>query len=133
MAHDVSITTLLQGNQYAIYHVALVSDGVSAELNDEVIIDPVVDLGLKSSARLLVENIEYNFSGFDARLEFDSGLVDDNLIWVLSRDLSTHSFLPYGGLKDPSGLDGTGKIQLSTVDFSNADAQGSLIIKIRYS
>ena len=129
MAHTVAVTTLLSGYK-SILHVALISDGASGELADRVLITPA-DLGLTSSARLAVESVEYNFAGFDARLEFDSGVVDDNLIWVLSRNLSCHDFMPYGGLKDPSGLDGTGKIQLSTSGFGTAGAQGSLIIKLR--
>ena len=130
MAHSITVTKIIPGTYRTVFLVSLVSDGASGELADEVIVSPS-DLGLPSSARLAIETIEYNFSGFDCWVEFDSGAVDDNLMWVLSRENSIHDFNPYGGIKDPSDPDGTGKIQLNTSGFGSAGSIGSILIKVR--
>lgn len=132
MAHTVTVTPLLAGAHRSIYHIGLVSDGISGDLNSEIIITPAM-LGLKSSARLAIESVEYNFTGFNGILEFDSGIVDDNLIWALNSNLSSQDFLPYGGLKDPSNGDGTGNILFSTDGLSSLGSVGTMILKIRNS
>lgn len=132
MAHDITITKILPGSHRSQFHIYLKSDGGSGELTDYVIVDPVVDLGLKSSARLAIEMITYSFAGFDARVEFDTGLVGDKMIWLLPQSADNHvSFKEWGGLKDLSGLDGTGKIQLSTNGFASANSEGSMLIMVR--
>jgi hypothetical protein len=132
MAHSIKRTKLIEGTYKAIYHISFVGDGESADLVDYVLVDPVADLGLTASTRCFVERVEYSFSGFDGQLEFDSGLVDDNQIWVLNRDLHYHDFTCYGGLQDKSGPDGTGKIQISTTGLMDANSKGSLILSIHY-
>ena len=135
MAHTVTKRHIGGGNYRTWYHITLLSDGASGELSDQVLIDPVTDLTdkngnpLTSKARPFVESIEYNFAGFNAKLEFEY-LVSDNLVWVLGREQFYHDFLKYGGLLDPSAVDGTGKIMISTVDFGNAGSMGSIILKI---
>lgn len=132
MAHSVVITKILPGNHRSQFHVFFESDGVSGELTDYVLVDPVADLGLKSTARLAIEKMTYNFAAFDARVEFDSGLVADKMIWVLPASGDNHvCFDAWGGLKDQSGLDGTGKIQITTKGFGTAGAQGSLLLMVR--
>ena len=135
MAHTITKTTyqLSENGHRAIYHISLISDGVTADLNKYVIVDPVTDLGLTSAARLAIESVEYNFIGFDAYLDFDSGNPTDDLAWCLARGLDSTRFNPDTGVKDQSGLDGTGKIQLNTVGFSAAGSLGTIIIKVRKS
>ena len=134
MTHTVTITKILPGNHRSQFHVALISDGMSGELTDYVLVDPVVDLGIPASSRPAIEMIAYNFAGFDARIEFDTGLVDDQLIWVLPENGdSPVDFNPWGGLKDQSSLDGTGKIQLTTNGFGDAGDQGSILLMVRNS
>jgi len=134
MAHTIEVTNILPGTHRSQFHVYLLSDGASGELTDEVLIDPVADLGLSSDARPVIEMITYNFSSFDGRVEFDSGLVDDYMIWALPQGSGNHiDFNMWGGLKDKSGLDGTGKIQLSTTGFGVAGAEGSMLIMVRNS
>ncbi len=134
MAHKVTITKILPGAHRSQFHVYLESDGASGELTDQVLIDPVIDLGIPASSRPAIEKINYNFAGFDARIEFDTGLVDDKIIWVLPQNGDNYiDFDPWGGLKDQSGLDGTGKIQLTTVGFGDAGDMGSLLIMVRNS
>lgn len=131
MAHKVIVTPTVQGH-HSVVHVYIESDGASADLVDQVLIDPVADLKLKSSARPVVEGVCHSFVGFDARLEFDSGLVDDNMIWVLSSQSAGEvDFVPYSGLKDLSGLDGTGKLQITTSGLSSAGSMGSMFIRLR--
>ena len=134
MAHTVKITNILPGNHRSQYHIFLKSDGASGELTDQVLIDPVTDLGIPASSKIVIERITYNLAGFDARLEFDNGLVDDNMIWVLpesgDNDLDFNS---WGGLKDFPGLDGSGAIQITTNGFGDAGDQGSLLIMVRNS
>lgn len=132
MAHNIVITKLLPGNYRSQFHVFFESDGASGELTDYVLVDPVVDLGLKRTDRLSIEKMTFGFTGFDARIEFDTGLVDDKMIWVLPENGDNHvCFDAWGGLKDKSGLDGTGKIQITTNGFNTAGAQGSLLLMVR--
>ena len=134
MAHTVTITKILPGNHRSQFHIFIKSDGSSGELSNQVLVDPVIDLGLKASARPAIELITYNFAGFDARVEFDSGLVDDTMIWVLPENGDNYiDFNPWGGLKDQSGPDGTGKIQLTTTGFGDAGDQGSILLMVRNS
>ena len=134
MAHTVTITNILPGNFRSQYHIFLSSDGASGELTDQVLIDPVADLGTKASDKMVIERITYNFAGFDARLEFDNGLVNDNMIWVLP-EVGDNSldFNSWGGLKDFPGLDGSGALQITTTGFGDAGNQGSILIMVRNS
>ena len=132
MAHKIVITKILPGTYRSQFHIFFESDGASGELVDQVLVDPVVDLGLKSTARLSIQMLTFSFAGFDARIEFDSGLVDDRMLWVLPQNSDNHvCFDCWGGLKDNSGLDGTGKIQITTKGFGTAGAQGSLLLMVR--
>ncbi|MCK5642797.1 MAG: hypothetical protein KAJ19_18455 [Gammaproteobacteria bacterium] len=128
---QATITEILPGNHRSQFHVYLL--GTGTELIDEVLIDPVADLGLKSSARLAIEMMAFNLAGFAARVEFDSGLPEDKMIWVLPEQSNGYvDFNPWGGLGDKSGLDGTGKIQLTTTGFGDGD-QGSILLMVRHS
>jgi hypothetical protein len=132
MANTVTITKILPGNYRSQFHIFLLSDGLSGELSDEVIIDPVADLGIDSSKRLAIEFITFNLAGFTARVEFDSGLVEDTMLWVLPEQANGHvEFDHWGGLIDQSGSDGSGKIQLTTTGFTTAGDQGSILIQTR--
>jgi len=135
MAHTITKTAYqlsAQGNR-AVYHISLISDGSTADLSKLVIVDPVVDLGMTSAARLSIESVEYNFIGFDAYLDFDSGNPTDDLAWCLSQQLDSSRFDQNTGVKDQSGLDGTGKLQLNTIGFNAAGSLGTIIIKVRKS
>lgn len=133
MSNTVDITPILDGSKRIIYHVFLKSDGATGELVDEVLVDPVVDLGLKRTVRMTLEDVTFAFAGFDARIEFQTGLVDDTLIWVLPEGSDSYvDFSKYGGLKDRNGsLDATGKILISTTGFTSTTDQGSILLKVR--
>ena len=130
MANIVTITKVNQGPANVILHVYIASDGAAGELVDEVLIDPV-SIGLAANSRFAIEDIKYNFMGFGARIEFDTGLVDDKMIWVLGENNSHANFKDINGLYDRSALDGTGKVQLTTSGFTSAGDQGSMVICIR--
>ena len=130
MANTLTITKVNDGPRHLVIHVYLKSDGASGELSDAVLIDPV-DLGLPASSRFVIEKIDYNFVGFSALVEFDTGLVDDKMIWVLGEANSKACFKDIGGLADRSGVDGTGKIQFTTTGFTALGDQGSMVMSIR--
>ena len=126
----LTITKLLDGHAHAIVHVYMRSDG--AELVQETLVDPA-EL-VPACERLSVEEVLYDFAGFDARIEFGSGLVDQTLIWVLPEGSGSgyRDFRPLGSFADRSGLDGTGKLLITTTGFTAAEVdQGSLILKLR--
>jgi len=132
MANTVEVTKLLSGSRLSIFHVYIASDGADGDLTDEVLIDPVVDLGLKTDARMGIEKITHSFSGFTARVEFDTGLVADKMIWVLpATSNSDVDFRSWGALKDRSGLDGTGKLQITTTGLTAVGDEGSILIQVR--
>ena len=132
MANIVKQKILLNGPSWAIVALYLKSDGASGDLVKQTILDPVVNFGMKSSDRMTLEYLAYNFAGFDASIEFESGLVDPTFKWVLSEGTNHPvDFLPFGGLIDDSGLDGTGKLQITTTGFTSLADQGALLLKVR--
>jgi len=135
MAHMISVTPILIGPALSIFHVFMESDGVSGELTDHVLVDPAVDIaGQSSKTRLNMQTLCYSLASFDAKLEYDSGLIDDKMIWVLSHENrgGENFFNVMGGFKDRSGDDGTGKLQISTTGFASAGAMGSIIFSVKY-
>ena len=136
MAHTVNVTKMLDGPRHTIIHVYMKSDGISSDLKNFDLVDPKEDISpaLDSKPVFVVEDIVYNFAGFDASIKFDSGLVNDNYIWVLPEGApGVVDFKPFGGFKDRSGLDGTGILQITTFGLLSIGDEGSMILKIRKS
>jgi len=129
MANTVTITKTNEGRK-ATFHIYLRSDGSTGDLDGETIIDPTVDLGLNSDARMSVENIIYSLFGFQGRIEFDTGVVEDKMMWLM-HGTDTVDFRPLGDLKDRSGLDGTGKLLLTTTGLTSTDDEGSILITMK--
>lgn len=131
MANTVNVSVLLSGPRNVLLAVYLKSDGATGELVNETLFGPA-DLGLPPSARLTLEALTYNFAGFDAVVQFDSGGVIPTFKWVLSEGTNAPAdFEPYGGLRDGSGMDGTGELQITTTGFTASTDQGSILIKLR--
>lgn len=129
MANVVQVKRLANGPLNLILAVYLKSDGLSGELDNEVLIDPA-DLGLKDR-RLRLRHLAYNIAGFDAVISFDAGGVNPNWKWVLSEGTNHPiDFGPFGNIKDDSGMDGTGKLQLSTTGFTSVNDQGSIMLAL---
>lgn len=119
------------GSRNLIFNVFLQSDGVTGELNKYTIMDPVT-VGLTPKARFSLYEINYNLAGFDVVVEFDSGSVTPTLKWVLSEGANAPvDFKKVGGIRDDSGIDGTGKLQLTTYGFTSSQDVGSIQFKLR--
>lgn len=131
MANTVSITTLLDGPKHAIVHVYLKCDGLEGEVVDHLIFDPATLFPPQNPVpKFVIEQIWHDLSGFGVRLEYNS--IPDTPIWTCGEGESCHmDFREFGGLKDRSGLDGSGGLQITTFGFDNAIKQGTMVVKIR--
>lgn len=134
MANSVEVDIILGGNpggRNLIFNVFLRSDGVTGELVNYTLMDPV-QLGLKRTDRFGLYRIDYSLAGFDAIIQFDSGSVVPTRKWSLAEG-SNHpiDFSKIGGVRDDSGLDGSGKLQISTSGFTSSQDFGSMVIRLR--
>lgn len=119
------------GSRNLIFTVNLQSDGITGDLVKYTIMDPM-SLGLTSAARFSIYRIDYNFAGFDAIVEFDAGVITPTQKWVLTEGSNAPvDFTRVGGVKDTSGIDGTGKLQLTTMGFTSTQDAGSILFKLR--
>ncbi len=135
MPNTVNVTVLLAGPRNLVVHVFLQSDGLEGDLQGYPIISPT-DLGYTAlqvqSARFELRRIDYNFSGFDAIVEFNQGTPTPNFKWVLTEGANAPvDFNHIGGIKDDSGQDGTGALELTTSGFSNSSDCGSILFSLR--
>lgn len=131
MANVVEIKTLLNGPRNIVLSIYLKSDGASGELVDEILFTPA-EAGLKTSDRMSIQRIMYNFAGFDAVISFDAGGVDPNWKWVLSEGTNHPvDFDKFVDIKDDSGMDGTGNVILSTTGFTASQDQGSIYLVLK--
>lgn len=132
MANSIVVTKLLDGPRHFILKVDLRADGIDGDLIDYVFLNPINDLipSVRTGQNFSVEYITYNLIGFDAQVEFDS--TTDQLIWVLTQGKESRvDFQEYGGIKDRSGMDATGRLLLTTTGFNNANKSGTFIIRVR--
>lgn len=132
MANVVTTKQVINGERFVVLAVYLRSDGASGDLENEVLLDPVADLGMTSKARLRIESVMHSFAGFDGVLQFGSGGVDPNWKWVMPAGVGHFfDFSPFSNLFDDSGMDGDGKLTMSTEGFESESDQGSMILKLR--
>lgn len=131
MAHVVTVTPIVDGPKKATFFVYLESDGQSGELVNYVLIDTKTDFAQSSDMkRLAVLQVWNSFSWFDGLLKFDD--LNPMPSWQLTRDASSYHDLRYfGGLKDITSIDGTGKLMISTSGFSAAGSVGTMVIEVR--
>jgi len=130
---QLTLTTLADGPRNAITHASFLSDG-SGDLVDVDLINPMdFNPPMPPRPALNIYRLWYDFTGFDARLEFDY-LSSDTPIWTMSGGRSNQiDFEMIGGLTDRSNeLDGSGKLQITTSGFDAGDF-GTLIIWARKS
>lgn len=129
MANTVERQLLVDGPRKVVMQVYLKSDGVSGELNrfDLLTADEV---DMEDGGRFSIVEVMYNFAGFDAVLEFDSGMVSQNRKWVLTEGTNASvNFERFGGLQDDSdALDRTGTLQITTTGFTSSSDQGSILL-----
>lgn len=132
MPNIVQVKFISKGPRNSTLAVYLQSDGLAGDLNKQVIVDPVADYGLPATTRLTLLRVDYNLAGFDSIIEFDTGVPDPNWKWVLVEGANNPvDFQPYGGIKDDSGVNGTGKILLTTSGFNSTQDFGSILMQIR--
>lgn len=122
-------TLVSDGPTKAIIQVYLESDGIEEELVDYVLLDPVLDF-LPIADQISILQIWYGLAGFSATLSFDD--LTDFPSWTLPGDNDGYyDFRYFGGLKDRSGIDHTGKLLISTSGFSPQPKKGTIIIEIK--
>lgn len=129
----VVIHTIQDGPEIAVVHVYLQCDDTQ-DLHNQTIVDPSTLSGYVQNMRLSVQEIMYDFAGFDAQLVFDSGVVQQQSIWVLPEGSGSgiRDFRSWGNFRDySSSLDGTGKLQMNTNGFTTVTDQGTMLLRIR--
>lgn len=140
MANFIQRTILVDSQRHAVMHFFFQADG-SGDLVNEVVIDPVIDFQDSSfqyqAVSLGVDQMWWDSSSifgasFSGNLRYDS-ITQTQLIWTLSANPGdTHlDFRDFGGIKDKTGIDGTGKILINTNGLVDVSAQGSLIVSVK--
>lgn len=131
MPHTVKIIKELDAARHVILRIYIKGDGLSADLSGVTVIDPTtMTPPMPAKAFGTIEEIWYDLDGFNIRLDYDD--VVDPPAWTISQGAGNYiDFRRVGGVSDRSGLDGTGKLLLSTIGLDTAEKQGSLIIKMR--
>lgn len=136
--NTVNINIIENGPKNVLLLVYMASDGVTGELFNYPLIT-LSQLGmllpgsstLPPRPRLRLSRIEYNYSGFDAVISFDSGTIPNNYKWVLTEGANAPvDFDAWGRVFDNSGLDGNGNLEISTVGFTSSTDQGSMLIRL---
>lgn len=127
---QLTITKILDGTGRVVLHAYIIGDG-SGELTNATLADPatlVPPVGHKPCFSIL--EVDYEFSGFDVRLSYDS--TPDVPVWNLAGASSSNhiDFRHMGGLVDRGGIDGTGKLLLSTKGLINGE-HGSMVITLK--
>jgi hypothetical protein len=131
MAHIVTPTFLLDSPSKAIVHVYIESDGQSGDLSNFVLIDPKLDfVDSPQIVQMSLAQVWYSFGWFDGFLSFDD--VNPYPSWQLSRDSASYfDFRYFGGIKDRSSIDTTGKLLLSTNGLTTAGSRGTMVIELK--
>lgn len=129
MANIFTLRTLLDGPRHAVIHAYLASDGSSGELSAQVLADASTLSG--APTKLTIEEVKWDFIGFDALLLFDA--TTDAPALALSGDFGAQKIkiCEYGGLADPQGSGYTGDILITTSGFTATVDKGHLFIKVR--
>ena len=143
MAHVLQLTQIQDGPSDVIYSLFLKSDGGSGELTNYALITPAnlvqgqnrmpyVPAGPPAGRCFNIQQMWYNFQGFDAVLSFASANPLNAWLMAPSTD-SAIDFRPMGGIPDrtPDSDVPQGTILLSTDNFAAVGSVGSLIIKVR--
>ena len=131
MAHIITPTILLDSPKSAIVHVYIESDGQSGDLVNQVVLDPKTDF-VDSPLRIQMSltQVWFSLAWFDGMLTFDDLVPYPS--WMLARDtVGYHDFRFFGGIKDRSSIDGTGKVMLSTNGLTPLGNKGTIVMEIR--
>ena len=132
MPNKIVKTLLLDSSKSAILHVYMESDGNEGDLSNFVLLDPKTDFynsdaGLR--IQMTLKQVWYSFSWFDGLLTFDDLVPYPS--WQLTRDaIGYHDFRYFGGIKDRSSIDTTGKVLISTNGFAALGNVGTMVIEV---
>lgn len=133
MAHTVNKWLIMDGPSHVVLHVFIQSDGISADLDNYVLLDPNTELDPVMPQRrdLTVKQIWSELSIFSARLAFNA--TTPWPFWTLAPGGEVNKdWRFFGGIRDnsdsPYGLDSDGKLLLSTEGLSDAAAQGGFVL-----
>ena len=131
MSHTIQKNLIMDGPKSALLYIYMQSDGVEGELSNFVLVDPKTDFVQSPiKVQMSITQIWHSFSWFDGMITFDDTVPYPS--WVLTRDtVNYQDFRYFGGLKDRSSIDSTGKVLLSTNGFSNAGSVGTMVLEIR--
>lgn len=129
MANRILKSKISDGPNKAVFSFYLESDPTDTELVNYVLIDPAEDFN-DPTIQMSILQIWYGFGLFDALLSFDDLTPYPGL--VLNRTEDYRDLRYFGGIKDRSGLDHTGKLFISTRGFNTDPISfGTLTIEIR--
>jgi hypothetical protein len=118
-------TVLLDGPRHAILHFEISTNEETAA----VLIDPTTLT--PPCSKLVVEDVLFDFAGFDAKMFFPSDVAEGIMTWVLPEGGANYAdFRPFGGFKDRSGINGDGKLKLTTYGIDGGDI-GTMIVRVR--
>jgi hypothetical protein len=139
MAHIVTPTILVDSTKSAVVHLYIESDGLSNDLVNQIIVDPTLDfVDSPLKVQMAITQVWYSFGWFDAMLSFDditlleSAGIPSTPSWLLTRDtIGYHDFRYFGGIKDKSTIDGTGRIVLTTNGLTTPGSKGTMVLEIR--
>ncbi len=148
MSNIVTSTILSEGTQKAVILFNLTADGTEGELNNRVIFDPATDftvpwvqqkdpnyLGAVGDHLAPFQMSILQFWGscawFDLLFDFE-GLSTNGDGFVVARDADFYmDFRYFGGMKDRNSIDPTGRLLLTTRDFSPAGSKGFFILEVK--
>ena len=134
MNSQITVTKMVEGSRSAIFHVYLESTGMAGELKNEVILDPLVDFSppADKTGQFSITQIWSSLVWFDVMLSFDALVPTQS--WILARDKDTHvDFRYFGGIKDRSDAEHSGKIFITTNGFEDRGSKGTIIIEVKKS
>jgi hypothetical protein len=147
MAHIINTTIISEGTQKAVIHWYFESNGIDGELTNYQIFDPATDFNVPWVPQL---DTSYNqaagsrlapfqmtllqswssASWFDFTISFDGTIVSPTL--VIARDADFYmDFRYFGGLKDRTNPDPTGRLLVTTRDFAPLGSNGFLVLEIK--
>ena len=143
MAHTITRVQIQDGPSDVVYRYFFQSDGSSGELTNYTLLNPddltngqstapFVPAGPPAGRCFNIQQMWYNFSGFDGVISFRSA--SGNPVWLLTPSVDSYfDFRPMGGIPDntPNSDVPEGDIQISTNGFSSVGSVGCLVLKVR--
>lgn len=132
MANTIRVTKLLEGSKDTFFHIYIQGDGIQPDFTNEIVVDPTVDLSpaMDPVPTLTLVEVWYSVPVGNLILSFND--LNPTQMWILGGNDSNHiSFEKFGGLKDQSGIDGTGSLLISTVGLNTGSQTMSCVVKVR--